>query len=202
VEVAEVASGLYRWTARHPAAVPDANPGSVDDWGPDVGSVAYLAPETLVVIDPLVPADEAGFWAWLDELAGRRQRVAVVTTLQFHRRSRDRVVDRYGGSTSRSKTALPAGVEPLPIRGAGETMFWIAEHGALVPGDRVLGANGGGLRICPESWIRYLPRRLSAEDLRRRLQFLLELPVEMVLVSHGEPVLEGGHQALERALAA
>jgi hypothetical protein len=30
---------------------------------------------------------------------------------------------------------------------------------------------------------------------------LLELPIERVLVSHGEPVLRGGHAALARALA-
>ncbi|HTA12619.1 MAG TPA: hypothetical protein VK765_04290 [Solirubrobacteraceae bacterium] len=30
---------------------------------------------------------------------------------------------------------------------------------------------------------------------------LLELPIEWVLVSHGEPVLRGGHGALERAIA-
>jgi hypothetical protein len=30
---------------------------------------------------------------------------------------------------------------------------------------------------------------------------MLDLPVEMVLVSHGEPVLHDGHAALERALA-
>jgi hypothetical protein len=38
-------------------------------------------------------------------------------------------------------------------------------------------------------------------DLRAALLPLLELPVEMVLVSHGEPVLSDGHTALERALA-
>jgi hypothetical protein len=30
---------------------------------------------------------------------------------------------------------------------------------------------------------------------------LLELPIERVLVSHGEPVLRGGHGALARAIA-
>ena len=30
---------------------------------------------------------------------------------------------------------------------------------------------------------------------------MLDLPVEMVLVSHREPVLRDGHAALERALA-
>jgi hypothetical protein len=39
-------------------------------------------------------------------------------------------------------------------------------------------------------------------ELRAALAPLVELPVERVLVSHGEPVLENGHAALSRALAA
>jgi hypothetical protein len=41
---------------------------------------------------------------------------------------------------------------------------------------------------------------MSQAQLRKALQPLLELPVEMVLVSHGEPVLSGGREALVRAL--
>ena len=202
MDASEIAPGLYRWTARHPAAVPDAEPGSVNDWPPEVGSVAYLASDALLVIDPLVPDGEQAFWDWLDGLAAQRERVSVVTTIRFHRRSRDRVVERYGASTSRAKGRLPAGVEPLPIKGAGETMFWIAEHGALVPGDRLLNYGEGGLRVCPESWMRYLPGRLGEAELRRRLRFLLELPVQSVLVSHGKPVLRDARRALACALDA
>jgi hypothetical protein len=39
------------------------------------------------------------------------------------------------------------------------------------------------------------------EGLKERLRPLLELPVELVLVSHGEPVLQDGHAALSKALA-
>jgi hypothetical protein len=202
VDATEIAPGLHRWTARHPAAVPDAEPGSVDDWPPDVGSVAYLAPDALLVIDPLVPAGETNFWGWLDGLAARRDRVSVVTTVRFHRRSRDRVAERYGASTSRARGKLPAGVEALPIRGAGETMFWISEHSALVAGDRLLNYGEGGLRVCPASWMQYLPTPLAERDLRARLRFLLELPIGLILVSHGEPVFDGAHAALARALAA
>jgi hypothetical protein len=38
------------------------------------------------------------------------------------------------------------------------------------------------------------------DDLRAALIPLLDLPIEMVLVSHGEPVLRDGHAELERAL--
>lgn len=44
-------------------------------------------------------------------------------------------------------------------------------------------------------------RERAVHDLADPLQPLLDLPVEMVLVSHGEPVLTGARAALERALA-
>jgi hypothetical protein len=192
----ELAPGLWRWTARHPDAVEDPKPGSPADWPPEVGSVAYMAEDTLVLIDPLVP-DEV--WPELDELA-RGRRAIVLTTIGFHRRSRDAVVERYGASTSRARKNLPSGVVPIPLRGAGETMVWLPEVSALVPGDRLLGDGEGGLRVCPDSWLRYLQSSLDGAQLRVLLQPLLDLPVERVLVSHGEPVLGGGRKALAAAL--
>ena len=35
---------------------------------------------------------------------------------------------------------------------------------------------------------------------RRELEPVLDLPIELVLVSHGEPVFAGGREALARAL--
>jgi hypothetical protein len=189
----ELRPGLYRWTARHPDAEADPQPGSPADWGPDVGSAAYAARDALVLVDPLVPADRSDLQKDVDELVRRhRKPVTILTTLQFHRRSRDDLAARYGASTSRAKKTLPA----------GETMIWLPEHGALIPGDRLLGGDRGGLRLCPQSWLRYLPSKMSQAQLRTALQPLLELPVEMVLVSHGEPVLSGGREALVQALDA
>ena len=55
--------------------------------------------------------------------------------------------------------------------------------------------------MCPPSWLRYLDG-FTQDDLRRELQARLpSLPIEMVLVSHGEPVLHDGRAAVERALA-
>jgi hypothetical protein len=196
MQLTELRRGLHRWTAPHPNYKPDPEPDSPADWPEQVGCVAYEAPEALVLIDPLVP-DE--LWPPLDRLAEGR-RVAVLTTIGFHRRSRDAVAQRYGASTSRAKKTLPKGVETLPIRGAGETMIWIPEHGALVPGDRILGGRDGGLRICPDSWLRYLASGMTGEELRAALRPLQELPIELVLVSHGEPVLAGAREALARAL--
>jgi hypothetical protein len=196
-ELTEIRPGLHRWTAPHPAYEPDPEPDSPADWPELVGCVAYEASEALVLIDPLVPED---LWPALDRMAEGRQ-VAVLTTIGFHRRSRDAVAERYGASTSRAKKMLPQGVETIPIPRAGETMIWIPEQATLVPGDRLLGGRDGALRVCPDSWLRYLSSGITGAELRAALRPLLELPIELVLVSHGEPVLADGRDALARAIA-
>jgi hypothetical protein len=113
--------------------------------------------------------------------------------------SRDEVAARYRAQTSRARGRLPAGVEPVVLRGAGETMFRLAGPRALIPGDRLLAAPGGGLRICPQSWLAGV--RADREELRALLAPVQELPVARVVVSHGQPVLRGGARALEAALA-
>ena len=55
---------------------------------------------------------------------------------------------------------------------------------------------GGRLEI-PATW---LPEGDTVDDVRRRLAPLLELPVELVLTTHGEPVRENGSEALRGAL--
>lgn len=196
--VDEIVPGLWRWTVPHPAWEPGAEPDSPDDWEQLVGCVLYEHGDAVVFIDPLVPLDEEPFWAWADrQVAGRR--VFVLTTLAPHRRSREEVSRRYGASTSRAKRDLPPGVESIVLRGAAETMFWLPEVQTLVPGDRILGAEGGGLRMCPESWLYWV--KVDREGLRSLLEPLLELPIERVLVSHGEPVLEDGAGQLRRCLS-
>ena len=193
----EVAPGLWRWTARHPAWEPGAEPDSPGDWPEEVGSVLYEAPGAVVLFDPLVPD---AVWPALDErVAGRA--VTALTTMRFHRRSRDAVVERYGATTVRHDAPMPDGVEAVPVPGFDETMFWLPGPRALVPGDRLIGDGAGGVRMCPASWLDYIPDNGGTEGLRAALAPLLELPVEHVLPSHGEPVAGGGRDAIARALA-
>jgi hypothetical protein len=193
VQLQELARGLWRWTAPHPDWEPREQEDDPADWERDVGCVAYDSADALVLIDPLVAN---GDYAQLDELAHAKSRVVILTTLQWHRRSRDELIERYSADPT-----PPVGVEPIAIPGAGETMFWIPEHRALVPGDRILGDRPPGLRMCPPSWLRYL-NGFTQDDLRNALRPLLDLPIEMVVVSHGQPVLQEGRSALARALDA
>ena len=190
-----IAEGLWYWTAPHP----DWEPGA--DWPKEVGCVYYEAPEHVVLIDPLVPAgtDEERFWEALDRDVERLGNpVAVLVTVHWHERSVERVASRYAASVWRHEAPvdLPSGVEGLDADEVEETLFWIPEHGALVPGDAVL-ADEDGLRICPISW---LPDGADAGRFHDSLRRLLELPVERILVSHGAPVLVDAAAALARAV--
>jgi hypothetical protein len=113
------------------------------------------------------------------------------------------VLDRYKATLWRpeEKVALPAGVEPIVVEGSDwtEALFFLEPHRALVAGDLLIGSDGGielpvkWFPAAEQDWAR---RELKA-DLRSRL---LDLPIELVLVSHGEPVLRDGKAALAQAL--
>ncbi len=193
MDAVELAPGLWRWTAPHPDWVAGAGAEGPDDWEQLVGSILYRRGGDAVFIDPLLPPDVDGFWAWADQRV-RGAQVFVLTTIRWHRRSRDQVSARYRASVSPAKADLPPCVESIALRGTGETLFWLSEPRALVCGDRILGAPYGGLRLCPESWMR--SERLDLDGLRDLLRPLAELPIERVLVSHGEPILCDGRRAL------
>jgi glyoxylase-like metal-dependent hydrolase (beta-lactamase superfamily II) len=201
MDLDELRPGLWHWTTHHP------------EWKQDVGSVAYAGPDDLVLIDPLLPADDS-----LDSLVARVGKpVSVLVTIFWHTRSADVVAARHsarvlapsGGKAAVTRRAptteafrpgdpLPGGVEAIATARSSEVVYWIPAHRAVVPGDVLLGAEDGGVRLCPRGW---LPESTTVERLRTSLLPLLELPVTRVLVSHGEPVLRNGRAALEQALA-
>jgi glyoxylase-like metal-dependent hydrolase (beta-lactamase superfamily II) len=214
VDVVEIAPGLWRWTAYH------------EEWKESVGSVYCETPDGVVLVDPLVPGDDTErFWRALDrdvERAGGS--VHVLVTVFWHTRDAAAMVDRFSArvwAPSRGRAAierragtvtdafapddaLPGGLRALPTVRATEVVYWIPQHRALVPGDVLLGegakgAGSGRLSMCPASW---LPEKASRASLAESLHQLLELPVERVLPSHGEPVVEGGREALAEALQA
>jgi hypothetical protein len=183
-----IAPGLYRWTAPHPDWNSD---GDASDWAQDVGCVAARVRGRLVFIDPLVPDD---LWPELDALAEGTD-ATVLITLAFHARSADAVAARYEASAE-----LPEGVIAFDMPRVGERVFWLPDHAALVPGDSLLAREQDqGLRLAPQSWLDILGDT-TVEQLAADMRPLLELPVERILVSHGEPVLTGAREALARAL--
>ena len=75
-----------------------------------------------------------------------------------------------------------------------ERAYWVSEHSALVLGDVVI-SRGPELEI-PRSWV----GEEHYVEVIEGLLPLLELPIQRVLVTHGEPVLENGRAALAAAL--
>lgn len=217
MDVTEIRTGLWRWTATHPDWTPEA--GGENGWEPEVASYAVVRPDGLVLIDPLVPADdEEPFWRALDADVARHGPPQIVMTVFWHARSSQRILDRYEGARvlapaawpdeARERVpsahlyeldeALPGGIEAKGTVYRGEALLWIPEHRALAAGDILLGTPGGGVRVCPDSW---LAEGVTPEQLRDGLRPILDLPVELLLLTHGEVVADDARAQLEAALA-
>src|SRR5262245_24073648 len=120
--VQELAPGLWRWTAPHPDWTPEA------DWPQDVGCVYAELLDSVVLVDPLVPAgEEDRFWKALDRDVERLGRpVRVLRTVSWHERSVDDVAGRYGTSVWRAPLdgPLPTAVRALQVEaGENEVVF-------------------------------------------------------------------------------
>jgi glyoxylase-like metal-dependent hydrolase (beta-lactamase superfamily II) len=189
--VEEIAPGLRRWTALH------------EEWEEQVGSLALETDDGLVLIDPIDPPRGLRrlehvlltvFWHYRStpELGAKRVWASSRAAQPLKNRG-VQVTDRLSGDDE-----LPGGVRAFETARRGEVVFWLPEQRAIAVGDVLLGsgakprATPDPLRLCPERWL----GKASHEDLRTSLRPLLDLPVQRVLVSHGEPVLRAGKRAL------
>lgn len=218
MEIEQIRPNLWRWTARHPDwTLEEGGPGG---WDPEVACFALVGDDALVLIDPLVPAgDEERFWAALDDDVRHHGPPHIVLTVYWHARSAQTISNRYAGARvwapaaaaaeARERVeltdmfggsdALPGGIEAKTTVYRAEALLWIPAHRALAAGDVLLGTPGGGVRVCPDSW---LAESVTPAQLRDGLRPLLDLPIELLLLAHGEPVREHAHAALDRALRA
>ena len=170
-------------------------------------SYALDAGDSLVLFDPLVDV------AQVETLADRRP-VVVILSCYWHRRSTADLVAELGavvhapaaeigelGFAAQPYQAgddLPGDAEPQPGGYPAECTLWIRGHRALVTGDVFLGGQRG-FRVQPESW---LAEGLTPAGLREQLRPLLELPVELLLPTHGDPVTNDARAVLSTALSA
>ena len=186
MEVARITPRLWRWTAQHP----EWHHGA--DWAQEVGCVYYESSSATVLIDPLVPPERAPFLDALDRDVERHGLpVSILLTCAWHERSTTELTERYGADA-----VVPDDVVAIPFELVEETMYWLPADRALVPGDALIGDGRGGITVCPETWL----EEGTPAQLRETLRPLLDLPVELVLASHGDAVLENGGAALEQAL--
>ena len=134
----------------------------------------------------------------------------MVLTAAWHERSTPEVVERYGSEVLVHEIGLPRvrseargfaesavlpGVEALEVGGndQGEVVLWLAAQRALVSAE-VLTGSAEGLRVAESPDLR------SRDELWAWVAELISLPVEIVLPSHGPPVLSGGQDEIAAAL--
>lgn len=197
----EVQTGLWHWEAPHP----DWKPGA--DWDESVSSYAIDDGERLLLFDPLAMPSE------LEELAAGRE-TAIVLTCLWHTRDAHSLADRLGarlyvpppdegdpdpvpvpvpGQVFRAGDRLPVGVEVFPGMEHNDLVLWVESRRAIVAGDTLID-RGNGLEI-PVEWA---SGGVQPEHIIEALRPLLELPIELVLPTHGQPT---DRAALVRALA-
>jgi glyoxylase-like metal-dependent hydrolase (beta-lactamase superfamily II) len=206
-----LADGLWRWTARHPEWHPRM------EFGAEVACWLVHEGGGTVLVDPLLPDEE--LLAELDELI--RGEVAIAITVPYHARDAATAARRWGGTIfghAAVARRLPAGAPFRAVAPGDELPLGMSVHRignprrheqpvllpgrrALAFGDTVVGVDGG-LRVWVERRADERLVRWYRERLVPSLEPLLQLPVDHVLVTHGDPVLSGGHDALAAALAA
>jgi glyoxylase-like metal-dependent hydrolase (beta-lactamase superfamily II) len=205
----ELRPGLRAWTTPHP------------EWPRPVRSFALVGSERLVLIDPLLAGEG---WDRLDALHQGND-LEILLTIHWHARSAAAIRERYPearvsawsgdrgqveervalDATFETAEELPGGLVAIAAAPREEVVLWDPGHAALIAGDVLLGdgeageegSPSEGLHLCPESW---LPGEDAGAKLRNSLRAALELPIELVLPSHGEMVLSDGRTALERVL--
>jgi glyoxylase-like metal-dependent hydrolase (beta-lactamase superfamily II) len=176
-----------------------------------VSSYAIKNDKRLLLFDPLAVPSE------IEELAVGSEAV-VVLTCPWHERDARSLAERLGapvftpapddGSPDvawlvggdrndahlySAGDRLPVGVEALPGRLPNDVVLWMESRRAVIAGDTLVDF-GQGLEV-PVEW---LPQGVAREQIAEGLRSLLDLPVEVVLATHGGPADKA---ALERALA-
>ena len=197
----ELRPGLWWWEAEHPEWAPED--AATEDWGPEVSSYAIDDGTRLLLIDPTAPPEHVA-----DMAAGRE--VVIVLTCPWHQRDTRDLMERFGatvhmppsddgdpdplpGLVFRAGERLPIGIEARPGMEPNDLVLWIEGQGALVAGDTLID-RGNGLEF-PADWAN---KGVPPEQIMETLQPLLDLPVELVLPTHGAPA---DRAALERALS-
>jgi hypothetical protein len=174
--VREVATGVWHWEAPHPEQ-------SGEEWLRVVSSYAIDDGDRLLLFDPpAVPGE-------IEELAAERE-TAILLTCPWHRRDALSLAARLGVQIY---VPPPDEVDPEPVVGQ-------ESRRALVAGDTLVD-RGNGLEFRAD-WASEGPaiaeRGVPPEQIFEGLRPLLELPVELVLATHGGPA---DRAALERALS-
>ena len=158
----------------------------------------YETDAEVVLVDPFLPVDH--------DFDPHGKLVRVLLTQPSHYRGTDDFVERYGASIwapphapwrARTKPAVtdevPAGVEAIIVDGEpDQAVFFFPEHRTLVSGD-VLSGTGAGLHVFVDEG--------DAEHVLAALDAIAELPIERLIIPHGELIESDGAARLRAAVA-
>jgi glyoxylase-like metal-dependent hydrolase (beta-lactamase superfamily II) len=185
-------SELTWWYSPHPAWEPG------EDWPQEVPVVRYETADDVVLIDPFLPVDR--------DFDPHGKPVRVLLTQPAHYRGTDDFVARFGASIwapphadwrRRPKPgttgSLPAGIEAIELAGEpNQVVFFVPDHRTLVSGD-VLSGTGAGLHVFVDE--------ADAERLLPALDALGDLPIERVIIPHGEMIETDGAARIRAAVS-
>jgi glyoxylase-like metal-dependent hydrolase (beta-lactamase superfamily II) len=180
------------WLSPHP----DWEPG--EDWPQAVPVVRYETDDQIALIDPFLPPE--------DDFDPREKPVNVLLTQPAHYRGTSDFVERCGASVwvppraewrkrpdPHTTRELPPGIEAIELDGEPQqVLFFIREHATLVSGD-VISGTGGRLHIFVDE--------ADREPLLASLERVAELPIERVIIPHGDLIHTGGAARLRAAVA-
>lgn len=174
---------------------------------------SYFYEPAATLIDPRVP--EGG----LELFEGRRPPERIVLTCRHHYRHSDRFVEAFGCSVHGPESGLHEFGDGVEVQGfrPGQVLapgVEALEMGTIAPDDSALylEVEGGALafadglvHIGPE--IGFVPDFLMGDDpeavkrgVVESLTQLLDRRADTLLFAHGDPVVRGGREALERFL--
>jgi len=194
--VKEISPGVFHWTARHPKIRMDVS--------------SYYFQVERVAVDPLLPAEGL---AWFERVGAP---AAILLTNRHHYRSSGELVDAFGCTVHCHSAGLHEFTKGEPVEGfefgaelAGgvvackvgaicpeETALHFAAHGALAFADGLVRMEGDGpLGFVPDYLIGDDPASVKA-GLLASFRLLLELEPAHLLLSHGEPIVGRGTEAL------
>ena len=184
-------SELSWWFAPHPDWEPTEN------WNEEVPVVRYETDSEVVLIDPFLPPDGS--------FDPHGKPVRVLLTQPSHYRGTADFVVGYGASVwvppravwrrrpnPATTDELPRGVEAIELDGEPQqVVFLIRDHATLVTGD-VLSGTGGAFHVFVDE--------ADPEQLLPALDALAELPIERVIIPHGEAILSEGAARIRAAV--
>jgi glyoxylase-like metal-dependent hydrolase (beta-lactamase superfamily II) len=184
-------NSLTWWFSPHPAWEPG------EDWPEEVPVVKYETDNEIAVIDPFLPPSA--------DFDPQEKPIRVLLTQPAHYRGTADFVDRYGASVWGPPNAewrkrpnptttreLPWGVESIELDGEPQqVVFFIRDHATLITGD-VLSGTGGRLHVFVDEAD---PARLLPALAR-----LTELPIEQVIIPHGDAITRDGAARVRAAV--